>query len=107
MRLVILLAGLVFFASLGAAGPVSAQSFGPKNYGECVMLYARKAASRDAAMLMRRACKCRFQDPAEPDCKVYSPAALECLISNLARVEKDEEAWGVERACRTKHPLGQ
>jgi|GEM_PF-3000757 len=82
----------------------SAQAFGPKNYPDCVMLYAKKAASRDGGMLMRRACKCRFQEPGAPECKEYSPASLDCMLKNLLPVARDEEAWGVERACRSKHP---
>ncbi len=89
---------------LALATTASAQAFGPKNYAECVMLYAKKAASRDGGMLMRRACKCRYQEPGAPECKDYSPKALDCMVKNLLPVEKDEEAWGVERACRNKHP---
>ena len=82
-----------------------AQAFGPKNYPECLMLFAKKAASRDGAMLMRRACKCRFESPGAPECKDYSKGALDCMIKNLMPVDRDEEAWGVERACRTKLPV--
>jgi hypothetical protein len=82
----------------------TAQTFAPKNYPDCVMLHAKKASSRDGGMLMRRACKCRFQDPNRDECKDYSQAALDCLLSNLSTVEHDEEAWGVERACRIKFP---
>ncbi len=98
----LLVALLVVF---GAVSVAPAQSFGPKNYAECVMLNAKKAASRDGAMLMRRACKCRFQDPAAPECKPYSRAALDCMVSNLGPAERDEDAWGIERACRTKNPV--
>lgn len=90
---------------LGAAATATAQGFGPKNYAECVMLNAKRAASRDGGMLMRRACKCRFQEPNSDECRQYSKTALDCMIRNLAPVEHDEEAWGVERACRTKHPV--
>jgi len=90
---------------LGMASVAPAQSFGPKNYAECVMLYAKKAVSRDGAMLMRRACKCRFQDVATDECKQYTKHALDCMLSNLVAVEEDEAAWGIERACRTKNPV--
>uniref|UniRef100_I2Q471 Uncharacterized protein n=1 Tax=Desulfovibrio sp. U5L TaxID=596152 RepID=I2Q471_9BACT len=96
---------LALIVVLGTATMASAQGFGPKNYAECVMLYAKKAASRDGGMLMRRACKCRFQEPGAPECKQYSQMALNCMVSNLMPVEHDEEAWGVERACRNKHPV--
>ena len=84
-----------------------AQSFSPKDYPDCLMLYAKKATSRDAAMLMRMACKCRFQNPSDPDCAKYSQTALDCLLTNLLPVEQDSQAWGVERACRTKNPVGK
>ena len=84
--------------------PAAAQSFAPKSYPDCVMLYAKKASSQDGAMIMRRACKCRYQDPKASDCKDFSQAALECIISNVGAAERDEQAWGVERACRTKFP---
>jgi len=90
---------------LGMAAMAQAQAFGPKNYPDCVMLYAKKAASQDGAMLMRRACKCRFQDPSAPDCKEYSKPALDCILKNVGPVERDEEVWGIERACRTKLPV--
>jgi len=90
---------------LGMASAAQAQSFAPKNYADCVMLNAKKASSMDGNMLMRRACKCRFQEPAPADCKQYSKAALDCMLSNLVPVERDAEAWGVERACRNKHPV--
>jgi len=90
---------------LGAATAAPAQGFAPKTYAECVMLNAKRAASRDGGMLMRRACKCRFQDPAASECKQYSKPALDCMLTNLVPVEHDEEAWGVERACRTKNPV--
>lgn len=90
---------------LGAATSAPAQGFAPKNYADCVMLNAKKAASRDGGMLMRRACKCRFQDPAAAECKQYSKPALDCMLSSLPPVEHDEEAWGVERACRNKNPI--
>ncbi len=89
---------------LGLAATASAQGFAPKNYADCVMLNAKRAASRDGGMLMRRACKCRYQDAKAEECRVYSQAALDCMISNLVTAERDEQAWGVERACRTKHP---
>jgi hypothetical protein len=88
----------------GVVSVAPAQTFGPKNYPDCVMLNAKRAATRDGGMLMRRACKCRFQDPGGMDCKQYSQQALDCMISNLPPVEHDEEVWGVERACRTKFP---
>lgn len=96
---------LALLLVLGTAAGASAQSFAPKNYAECVMVYAKKAASRDGGMLMRRACKCRFQEPGAAECKQYSEMALNCMVSNLAPAEHDEEAWGVERACRNKHPV--
>jgi hypothetical protein len=95
----------VFFLVAMTASGAMAQSFGPKNYPDCVMLNAKRAASRDGGMLMRRACKCRFQDPSREECKAYSKSALDCMLSNLTPVEKDEEAWGVERACRNKFPV--
>ncbi|MFP5258978.1 MAG: hypothetical protein ACLGQH_08135 [Acidobacteriota bacterium] len=85
--------------------PASAQSFGPKNYPDCVMLYAKKTASLDGGMLMRRACRCRFQDKTAPECKDYTPAALDCIIANVGPVERNEEVWGVERACRSKNSV--
>lgn len=93
-------AALVF----GLTAVASAQGFGPKTYAECVMVNAKRAASRDGGMLMRRACKCRFQDPKDAGCAKYSQLALDCMISNLVPAESDDAAWGVERACRTKHP---
>lgn len=84
--------------------PAAAQSFAPKSYPDCVMLYVKKASSQDGGMIMRRACKCRYQDPNASDCKDFSQAALECIISNVGAVERNEQAWGVERACRTKFP---
>lgn len=91
---------------LGMVGAAKAQTtFAPKNYAECVMLNAKKAASKDGVMLMRLACKCRFQDPAPEECKQYSKGAVNCMLSNLPPVERDAAAWGVERACRTKHPV--
>lgn len=103
MRLCVFVAFLVLLpASL--ARP---QAFSPKNYPDCIMLYAKKARSRDAGMLMRRACKCRYQDPESPMCAKYSKAALDCMVDNLRAVEKDDAAWGVERACRLKHPVKQ
>jgi hypothetical protein len=93
------------FLMLLAAAPALAQSFAPKSYPECTMLYAKKAASRDGAMLMRQVCKCRFQDQQAAECKDYSQAALDCILANVGAVERDEQAWGVERACRNKHPV--
>jgi hypothetical protein len=87
------------------ATTADAQSFRPKNYPDCVMIFAKRAASRDGAMLMRRACKCRFQDAGREECKDYSRMALDCMLSNLIPVATDDEAWGVERACRTKFPV--
>lgn len=92
------------FVVLTASGAM-AQNFGPKSYPECLMLYSKKAASRDGAMLIRLACKCRFQHDVRPKCKEYSPKALDCMIKNLGPVEEDDAAWGVERACRTKFPV--
>ncbi len=89
---------------LGVAATAGAQAFGPKTYADCVMLNAKRAVSRDGGMLMRRACKCRFQDPKAPECRQYSQPALDCMIGNLGPAEHDEDAWGVERACRNKHP---
>ena len=86
------------------AAPAAAQTFAPKSYPDCVMLYAKKALSQDGGMIMRRACKCRYQDPKATDCKDFSQAALECIISNVGAAERDEQAWGVERACRNKFP---
>ena len=91
--------------ALLVADPAMAQGFGPKNYPECTMLYAKKAVARDGAMLAKRACKCRYQDPAAPECKEYSQAALDCIITNVGPVERDEQVWGVDRACRNKHPV--
>jgi hypothetical protein len=105
MRMFLAVSLVVF--GLVSAAQAQAQSFGPKNYADCVMLYAKKAVSRDAGMLIRLACKCRFQDPTDADCRKYSPAATECMITNLLPVEKDLQAWGVERLCRTKNPVGQ
>lgn len=102
MRLILMLF-LALFVVLPAS-VATPQVFGPKSYAECIMLYAKKAQSRDAGMLMRRACKCRFQEPTSPECANYSPAALDCMVGNLRSVEKDDAAWGVERACRMKHP---
>ncbi len=82
-----------------------AQGFGPKNYSECVMVQAKRAQSRDGGMLIRRACKCRYQEPDAQECKQYSRGALDCMIHNLVPVQQDQQAWGVERACRTKHPV--
>ena len=96
------LLAVLFVATM--AVPASAQSFGPKNYPDCVMLYVKKASSQDGGMIMRRSCKCRYQDPKASDCKDYSQAALDCIISNAGAAERDEQAWGVERACRTKFP---
>ena len=90
--------------ALGLAAPAAAQGFGPKTYAECVMVNAKRAASRDGGMLMRRACKCRFQDAKAEECSAYSQAALDCMSSNLVAIDRDDAAWGVERACRTKHP---
>ena len=90
---------------LGTVSAAPAQTFGPKNYAECVMLYAKKAASRDGGMLMRRACKCRYETPTASECAQYSKAALDCMISNLVPATSDDLAWGVERACRTKNPV--
>ncbi|OLN25425.1 hypothetical protein DVDV_3354 [Desulfovibrio sp. DV] len=98
-----LFTALVFVLLL--ASSASAQSFGPKTYPDCTMLYVKRAASRDGKMLVRRACKCRFQDQNDPECKGYSQKALDCIITNVLPVEHDEEVWGVERACRTKHPV--
>ena len=98
---------VVLLLVLLSATAALAQAFGPKNYAECVMLNVKRAHSRDAGMLMRRACKCRFQDQANPDCKGYTQGALDCMVANLGIVEQDDEAWGVERACRTKNPAGQ
>jgi hypothetical protein len=99
----------LFVALLLVLGMVSAaqaqSSFAPKNYAECVMLNVKKAASKDGAMLMRRACKCRFQEPAPEECKQYSKGAVDCMLSNLGPVEVDAAAWGVERACRNKFPV--
>jgi len=103
MRLMLLVSLLVLLPA-SVARP---QVFGPKNYAECIMLYAKKAQSRDAAMLMRRACKCRYQEMGSPECAQYSQAALNCMVDNLRAVDADEAAWGVERACRTKHPVGK
>lgn len=86
------------------ATPALAQSFLPKSYPDCVMVFAKRAASQDGAMLMRRACKCRFQDPNRQECRQYSRPALDCLLTNLIPAENDDAAWGVERACRTKFP---
>lgn len=97
------LLALLFVLSMTTAA--SAQSFGPKNYPDCVMLYAKKASSLDGGMLMRRACRCRYQDKTAPECKIYTPAALDCILSNAGPVERDEEVWGVERACRSKNPV--
>lgn len=96
------LLAVLFVATM--AVPASAQSFGPKTYPDCVMLYAKKTASLDGGMLMRRACRCRFQDKTASECKGYTPAALDCIIANVGPVERDEEVWGVERACRSKNP---
>ena len=90
--------------ALLVAAPAAAQTFAPKSYPDCVMLYVKKASSQDGAMIMRRACKCRYQDPKATECKDYSQAALDCIISNVGAAERDEQAWGVERACRTKFP---
>lgn len=94
---------LLFVLSLAATA--SAQAFGPKNYPDCAMLYAKKASSLDGGMLMRRACRCRFQDKTAPECKEYTQAALDCIITNVGPVARDEEVWGVERACRSKNPV--
>ena len=94
---------LLFVLSMAATA--SAQSFGPKNYPDCVMLNAKRAVSLDGGMLMRRACRCRYQDKTAPDCKDYTQAALDCIIANVGPVERDEEVWGVERACRSKNPV--
>ena len=99
-RCILGLPALVFCLAATAA----AQDFSPKNYPDCVMIYAKRAASRDGGMLMRRACKCRFQDPKDSACAQYSQAALDCMISNLIPAQSDDAAWGVERACRTKNP---
>lgn len=98
---------LVFLVVLLPASTALSQEFGPKNYPDCIMLHAKKAQSGDAGMLMRRACKCRFQTPGSAECAQYSVKALECMVTNLRAVEKDEAAWGVERACRTTHPVTQ
>jgi len=103
MRLFVMLLLVVF----GLAAPAWSQSFGPKDYADCVMLYAKRPQSRDARMLTRLACKCRFQDPKAEECRQYSQAAVECLVINLQPVEKDVQAWGIERACRTKNPIGK
>ncbi|MGE4539375.1 MAG: hypothetical protein AB7D37_20080 [Desulfovibrio sp.] len=87
------------------AAAASAQGFGPKNYAECFMINAKRAASQDGGMLMRRACKCRFQNPKEPGCEKYSQAALDCMLANLVPADTNDKAWGVERACRTKNPV--
>ena len=91
--------------ALGLAVTAQAQTFGPKNYPDCIMLYSKKAASLGGETLLRRACKCRFQDPSDSSCRQYSKPALDCMIKNLLPVEDDAAAWGVERACRTKHPV--
>lgn len=96
---------LLLVLVLGLAATAQAQSFGPKNYPDCLMLYAKKAASADGETLMRRACKCRFQDPGNAECQQYSKPALDCMIRNLGPVQDDAKAWGVERACRSKHPV--
>lgn len=101
MRMLLAACLLVAWTATGAW----AQSFGPKGYPDCVMLYAKKAVSRDGAMLTRLACKCRFQNDGREDCKDYSRQALDCMIKNLGPVEQDDAAWGVERACRTKFPV--
>ncbi|WP_428565723.1 MAG: hypothetical protein ACP59X_05095 [Solidesulfovibrio sp. DCME] len=103
MRYPIILLALALL--LGLAATAKAQGFGPKTYADCVMVNAKRAASRDGGMLMRRACKCRFQDPKASECRQYSQTALDCMIGSLVPVERDEEAWGVERACRNKHPV--
>lgn len=97
------LIALLFLLTMASAA--SAQAFGPKGYPDCVMLYAKKAVSLDGGMLLRRACRCRYQDAKAPECKDYTPAALDCIITNVGPVERDEEVWGVERACRTKNPV--
>lgn len=104
MRHATMIVALAALVALVGAATASAQDFMPKNYADCVMIYAKRAASRDGGMLMRRACKCRFQDPKADECRAYSQPALDCLILNLPPVDRDEKAWGVERACRTKHP---
>ena len=93
------------FLMLLMAVPAAAQSFAPKSYPDCVMLYAKKASSQDGAMIMRRACKCRYQDPTASECKDFTEAALDCIIANTGAVERNEQAWGVERACRNKFPV--
>lgn len=103
MRIFVMLSLVV----LSFVATARAQSFGPKNYADCVMLYAKKPESRDARMLIRLACKCRFQDSKAEECRKYSQAALECLVTNLTSVEKDLQAWGLERACRTKNPVSK
>lgn len=100
MRMLLAACLLTVLTATGAM----AQNFGPKGYPDCMMLYVKKAASRDGAMLTRLACKCRFQDATRSECKPYSPQALDCMIKNLGPVEHDEETWGVERVCRTKFP---
>ncbi len=103
------LAGAVLLcacAVLGLSGAASAQTaFEAKNYAECVMLYANKARTNAGTVLMRRACKCRFQNPAPADCANYSPQAVDCFLKNTISVTEENQVDGVKRACETQFPL--
>lgn len=93
----------LFALVLGLALPAGAALAGPANYEECYLLHAKKASTPSGRDLMRRVCKCRFQEPG-PDCAGYSVEAMDCVIQHVMQVEKDRDVSGVDRACRNRFP---
>jgi len=69
------------------------------------MLYANKARTNAGTLLMRRACKCRFQSPAPSFCEEFSEQAVDCFLKNAMSISEEDKVDGIKRACMTQHPL--
>ncbi len=88
------------------ANPALAQNkLEPRNYPECLLVYAKKARTDAGNVLMRRVCKCRFQDNPPAECANYSKEAMDCFILNAIKIEDENKVDGIQRACEKNFPL--
>ncbi len=71
MRMFFFAAILAALLSLPCTGFAQTEYF-PKDYNECFLVYAKRSKTEAGAVLVRRMCRCRFQDASSGRCRRYS-----------------------------------
>jgi len=81
--------------------PTPSMSGQPQRQAACILENSRDTTSRDARRLIAKACNFLSMSTANMALHAKEKAYNECLLENLAGMERGGDATDVANACRT------